>query len=70
MVHFDTLDYIENIKNLPLHIKVEANNFIEFLMKKEEKEIKKPIFGSAKGKIIMKDDFEEPLEDFKNYMPK
>lgn len=25
--------------------------------------------GSAKGKIIMSDDFDEPLEDFEDYMP-
>ena len=27
-----------------------------------------PIFGSAKGKYQMSDDFDEPLEDFKEYM--
>ncbi len=26
-------------------------------------------FGSAKGLIKMSDDFDEPLEDFKEYMP-
>lgn len=29
----------------------------------------KPQFGSAKGLITMADDFDEPLEDFKEYMP-
>ena len=28
-----------------------------------------PKFGSAKGLITMSDDFDEPLEDFKEYMP-
>ena len=28
-----------------------------------------PKFGSAKGKIIMKPDFDDPLECFKEYMP-
>ncbi len=28
-----------------------------------------PKFGSAKGLIEMSDDFDEPLEDFKEYMP-
>jgi hypothetical protein len=28
----------------------------------------RPVFGSAKGKLIMADDFNEPLEDFKEYM--
>ncbi len=26
-------------------------------------------FGSAKGKIKIADDFDEPLEDFREYMP-
>jgi antitoxin (DNA-binding transcriptional repressor) of toxin-antitoxin stability system len=28
-----------------------------------------PKFGSAKGLVIMSDDFDEPLEDFKEYHP-
>lgn len=28
-----------------------------------------PKFGSAKGLIKMSNDFDEPLEDFKEYMP-
>jgi Protein of unknown function (DUF2281) len=28
-----------------------------------------PRFGSAKGRIHLKDDFNEPLEDFQEYMP-
>jgi antitoxin (DNA-binding transcriptional repressor) of toxin-antitoxin stability system len=28
----------------------------------------RPKFGSAKGLIKMSDDFDEPLEDFKDYM--
>ena len=27
------------------------------------------LFGSQKGKIWMSDDFDEPLDDFKEYMP-
>ena len=29
---------------------------------------KKRIFGSAKGKLYMADDFDDPLEDFEEYM--
>ncbi len=29
---------------------------------------KKPIFGCAKGEIHITPDFDEPLEDFKEYM--
>ena len=28
----------------------------------------RPNFGSAKGLLIMSDDFDDPLEDFKEYM--
>ncbi len=31
-------------------------------------EPKTPKFGSAKGKYKMSDDFDEPLDDFKDYM--
>ncbi len=35
----------------------------------EVKKVKKPrpVFGSGKGEIKMKDEFFEPLEDFKDY---
>jgi len=47
--------------------------FIEFLEQKakkgEEKDNKPlPKFGSARGMFVMRDDFDEPLEDFKDYM--
>ena len=32
------------------------------------KQQKTPIFGCLKGQIWMSDDFDEPLEDFKDYM--
>ena len=28
----------------------------------------RPRFGSARGKVLMADDFDAPLEDFKDYM--
>ena len=34
----------------------------------EEKPVRVPGFGCAKGKIWMADDFDAPLEDFKDYM--
>jgi prevent-host-death family protein len=33
------------------------------------KPARKPRFGSAKGKIKISDDFDAPLDDFKDYMP-
>jgi hypothetical protein len=32
----------------------------------EQKKV--PVFGCLKGQIKMSDDFDEPLEDFKDYM--
>jgi replication fork clamp-binding protein CrfC len=35
---------------------------------KQEKQGREAFFGIAKGKIWMSDDFDEPLEEFKEYM--
>ena len=58
------------ISSLPNDIKSEVNDFIDFLMSKRKKEDKKkkPIFGCAKGQIYISPDFDEPLDDFKEYM--
>ena len=29
----------------------------------------RPCFGSARGEVRVSDDFDEPLEDFEDYMP-
>lgn len=58
------------ISSLPSDIKAEVNDFIDFLLNKKKKEIKKkkPKFGCAKGQIFISPDFDEPLSDFKDYM--
>ena len=57
------------ISNLPPSIIKEVNDFVEFLQSKQKKnKIKERKFGCAKGLIIMHDDFDAPLEDFKEYM--
>ena len=58
------------INGLPTDLKSEVNDFVDFLLGKRKKEIKKkkPKFGCAKGQIYMSPDFDEPLEDFKDYM--
>ena len=58
------------INGLPTDLKSEVNDFVDFLLRKRKKEIKKkkPKFGCAKGQIYMSPDFDEPLEDFKDYM--
>lgn len=63
---------LEKISALPEAMKIEALHYIEYLAMKynNEKNIseKKPKFGSAVGKYEITDDFDEPLEDFKQYM--
>ncbi len=64
---------LEKVKNFPPKYQDEVKDFIEFI---EEKKIhlkenirSKRGFGSAKGILkYMADDFDEPLEDFKEYM--
>lgn len=58
------------LSTLPPALKAEVNDFIDFLLSKNKKSLKtkKPKFGSAKGQFKMTDDFDEPLDDFKDYM--
>ena len=66
----DTLQLHSKIDSLPENLKSEVDKFIDELLSKVEEEPKKgkAKFGSAKGMYIMSDDFDEPLEDFKDYM--
>ncbi len=54
---------------LPDKFKKEAHDFVDFLKTKmKDKEAKKKrVAGLAKGLIEMSDDFDEPLDDFKDY---
>ena len=51
-------------------LKKEVYDFVDFLLtkQKKQKKIKKPQFGCAKGRFVMSPDFDEPLDDFKEYM--
>lgn len=59
-----------SLAGLPKDIQQEVKDFIEFLLsrrKHQPTKSKKPTFGSARGKIKLSPDFDEPLEDFKDY---
>jgi hypothetical protein len=58
------------LSTLPPALKEEVNDFIDFLISKKKKTVKakKPKFGYAKGQFKMSPDFDEPLDDFKEYM--
>ena len=69
----DNVLLYSKLASLPEHMKSEVAEFIDFLMLKAQKEKKdltkaKPQFGSAKGMFKMSPDFDEPLDDFKEYM--
>lgn len=55
---------------LPPDLKLQVIDFIDFLLSKKKKQIKKksPEFGCAKGQIFISPDFDDPLDDFKEYM--
>ncbi len=56
------------LSNLTDNMKVEVENFIDSLLNNKKKPTKKkPRFGSAKGIFKMKNNFDEPIEDFKDY---
>lgn len=65
-----SLNLYTKFETLPKNLKQEVSDFIDFLMEKSSKKKKKviPQFGSAKGKITLSPDFDEPLDDFKDYM--
>ncbi|MFY7912552.1 MAG: DUF2281 domain-containing protein [Emticicia sp.] len=56
------------LSNLPQNLKVEVMDYIEFLEKKHKTSKPHPKAGCMKGTFKMADDFDAPLEDFKDYM--
>lgn len=64
------LQLYTELSTLPPDLKKEVQHFIEFLKGKAKNEtsLKQRKFGAAKGFFKMHDDFDEPLEDFKDYM--
>ena len=68
----DTVVALHNkLEILPPDIRLEAFSYIDFLIEKSKRNTQKTQrkFGSAKGKIHMSEDFDEPLTDyFKDYV--
>ncbi len=63
----DTL--LKQFSKLPEEAQREAFDFLEFLVeKKSAKKRAHPKAGFLKGVFKMSKDFDEPLEDFKEYM--
>ncbi|MDR1877990.1 MAG: DUF2281 domain-containing protein [Bacteroidales bacterium] len=58
------------IHRLPPKIQQELSDYIEFLLRKYQTDNQeKPFFGCMQGTVTwMSDDFNAPLDDFKEYM--
>lgn len=69
----ENLSLYNKIALLPEQMKEEVADFIDFLTSKARKQVSlqqkpKPQFGCAKGMVNLHPDFDEPLDDFKEYM--
>jgi hypothetical protein len=62
----------KDIESLPEDLKKQLFDFVIFLKQKAKyskpEKLKERKAGSLKGKIKMSDDFDEPLEEFKDYI--
>lgn len=69
-IRVDNILLYTKLTSPPDNLKAEVGDFIEVLIAKAKKKQKKvkPKFGSGKDMFIMKPDFDEPLDDFKEYM--
>lgn len=59
------------IEALPADLQAQVQDFVAFLKTRHpqsEPLLKQRQFGAGKGRITMAADFDEPLEDFKDYM--
>ena len=64
---------LQEIQLLPEFAQMEIFNFLLFTKSKyfektTAQEVKRPVFGCGSVGITMAKDFDEPLEDFKDYM--
>lgn len=66
----DDILLYKKIISLPENLKEQVSTFVDSLTKKNNEipEKKGPQFGSGKGMFVMKPSFDEPLDDFKEYM--
>ena len=66
----DNILLYKKLSNLPDSMKSEVFDFIDFLLSKTKK-VKsgknKPKFGSGKGLLKMKSNFDAPIDDFNDY---
>jgi len=58
------------VKQLPFEVRQAVSDYLDFLLHKyNDRKPEKPYAGCMKGTVTwMSDDFNEPLDDFKDYM--
>ena len=68
--NFSEVELLALLSKLPNSLKLEILHYTEFLVNKcaENEGSKKRKAGLLKGKIWMSEDFDEPLEEFEEYM--
>lgn len=78
MTHIQQI--VQKLEVLPAELQQEVADFVDFLAQRHVATTPNPAtteqiaaarragFGSMRGKIKMSADFDEPLEDFKDYM--
>ena len=76
----ETLDLHKAIDQLPLSLQVKVADYVAFLKHQQThgrvgaptheqvRAARRAVFGVLKGKVRMADDFDAPLDDFKEYM--
>ncbi len=64
------INLYSKISLLPDDLKAEVGEYVDALLKRMNKKPgeRKPMFGCAKGQITMSPDFDDPLDDFKDFM--
>ena len=60
------IDFLEQQKDIDIYTKTVANDSAD--VKKSQKKPRSESRGLFKGKIRMSDDFDEPLEEMREYM--
>jgi hypothetical protein len=67
----DNAFLFKKLADLPDELKSQVIDYIDSLMKKSKKPRRKnrAKFGSGKGMFVIKPGFDEPLSDFKEYIP-
>lgn len=66
------IELINRVSILPKNLREEVSDYVDFLVNKYigQETSKKPLkFGMMKGTFQISEDFDAPLDDFKDYMP-